>query len=100
MKVTLAAATLLMGATVTAQASPGSQGLLCVARVLQSEELPYAPMYHWLVRMTLEITPPNGAAFETVLQETRTWQAHPPRRGQKFRLRCDPANPTDLPFIR
>ena len=101
MKVTIAAATLLVGAvlvgaTQAAQASGGKKGRACIARVLHSEELPFAPFQYWLVRVSLEITPPNGAAYEIGLQDNMPWQARPPRRGQTFRLRCDPANPSDL----
>jgi len=99
MKLTIAVATLLVGATLTAQASPSSQGGVCIARVLHSEELPFAPVHYWLVRVTLEITPPSGGVFETALQDTMPWQAHPPRRGQTFKVRCDPANPTDLHLV-
>jgi hypothetical protein len=97
MKFSIAAATLLVSATLSAPASAGSdQGLPCSARVLHSEELPFAPINTWLVKVTLEITPPNGGAFVTTLQDTTPWQVPPPRRGQTFRLRCDPANPGNL----
>jgi hypothetical protein len=97
MKFSIAAATLLVSATLTAPASAGSdQGLPCIARVLHSEELPFAPINSWLVKVTLEITPPNGGAFITTLQDSTPWQVPPPRRGQTFRLRCDPANPGHL----
>jgi hypothetical protein len=104
MKLTITAAALLAAAMLSnalaaAQASPTHQGLPCVARVLQSEELPYAPIGSWLVRVTLEITPPNGSAFQTTLQDYMPWQGPPPRRGQAFRLLCDPANPADLHLI-
>jgi hypothetical protein len=99
MKLTVAAAALLVGAMQTAQASPGNRGLVCIAKVLHSEELPFAPVHHWLVRVTLQITPPNGGAFEAVLQDTIPWQAPPPRPGQTLRMRCDPANPTDLHLV-
>jgi hypothetical protein len=109
MKLTIAAATLLAAATLaaatlasttlTAQASPDNQGFACIARVVHSEELPFAPINSWLVRVTLEITPSNGKAFETTLQDWMPWQGPPPRRGQAFRLRCDPAHSTDLRLI-
>jgi hypothetical protein len=96
MRATLAAAILLAGVMQTAQAPAGNQGQACIARVLHSEELPFAPMRYWLVRVNLEITPPNGAPYEIALHDNMPWQAHPPRRGQTFRLQCDPANPRDL----
>jgi hypothetical protein len=101
MKLTVAAALL---ATVTfsnaaAQPSSGYRGFPCVARVIQSEELPYAPIGSWLVRVTLEITPPHGGAYQTTLQDYMPWQGPPPRRGQAFRLLCDPANPANLHLI-
>jgi hypothetical protein len=104
MKLTIVAAALLAAAMLSnamtpAQASPGYQGLPCVARVIHSEELPYAPIGSWLVRVTLEITPPNGRAYQTTLQDYMPWQGPPPRRGQAFRLLCDPANPADLHLI-
>jgi hypothetical protein len=100
MRITLAAAILSAGAMQTAHASPGNQGLVCIAKVIHSEALPFAPVYHWLVNVTLEITPPNGRAYEMTLQDTMPWQAPPPRRGQAFRLRCDKANSTDLHFYQ
>jgi hypothetical protein len=99
MKITVAAATLLIGAVLTAQASPGDQGRACIAKVIHSEELPFAPVHYWLVRVRLEITPPGGRAFEVVLEDQMPWQGPPPRRGQTFRVLCDPANPSDLRTI-
>jgi hypothetical protein len=104
MKLTIPAATLLAGATLAslgpaAPASPAGQGLPCVARVIHSEELPFAPIGNWLVKVTLEITPPSGNAYQTNLQDWMPWQGPPPRRGQAFRVQCDPANPGDLHLI-
>jgi hypothetical protein len=104
MKFTTTAAALLTGATLasaipTAPASPGNQGLPCIAKVIHSEELPFAPINNWLVKVTLEITPPNGNAYQTTLQDWMPWQGPPPRRGQAFRVQCDPANPSDLHLI-
>jgi hypothetical protein len=104
MKFTMTAATLLAGAALasavlTAQASPGNPGLPCIAKVIHSEELPFAPINSWLVKVTLEITPPNGNAYQTTLQDWMPWQGPPPRRGQAFRVQCDPANPRDLHLI-
>jgi hypothetical protein len=100
MKFSSAAAALLVGATLSAQAAAGSdRGLPCVARVLHSEQLPFAPINYWLVKVTLEVTPPNSGAFITTLQDSTPWQVPPPRRGQTFRLRCDPANPGNLHLV-
>ena len=65
----------------------------CTARVVYSEELPYAPIDTWLVKVTLEITPRHGAPYVTTLQDRMPWQGPPPRRGQAFRLWCDPTHP-------
>jgi hypothetical protein len=104
MKLANAAAAVLMAAMPStaisgAQAQPGSHRFHCVARVVQSEELPFAPIGFWLVRVTLEITPPNGNAYQTAWQDYMPWQGPPPRRGQAFRLLCDPSNPADLHLI-
>jgi hypothetical protein len=96
MKLPIAVAALLVGATMMVQSSFASQDRACIARVLHSEELPFAPSGHWLVRVTLAVTPPNGGAYEMELHDNMPWQAPPPRRGQAFRLLCDPANPTGL----
>jgi glycine/D-amino acid oxidase-like deaminating enzyme len=100
MKSVFAAAIILAGA---AWASPAAnaQGAgnplrPCTARVVYSEELPFAPIDSWLVKVTLEITPKNGTPYYTTLHERMPWQGPPPRRGQAFRLWCDPANPNDL----
>jgi len=101
MKLTIIAATLLAGATLAnaAEASPGNQVLRCTAKVIHSEELPFAPVGNWLVKVTLEITPPSGNAYQTNLQDWMPWQGTPPRRGQAFRVQCDPAHPRDLHLI-
>jgi len=101
MKFTLAAATCLTVATLasTALASPGHRPLPCLARVIHSEELPLAPINSWLVKVTLEITPPHGNTYQTTVQDWMPWQDPPPRRGQAFRVQCDPANPSDLHLI-
>ena len=84
-----------IGAAPDSQA--GSSRLLnCTARVIYSEELPFAPAGTWLVNVTLVITPPDGNAYVIALHEWMPWQGAPPRRGQAFRLRCDPANPDRL----
>jgi hypothetical protein len=93
------AAILLSGTMLQVQASSANRGLVCVARVLISEELPYARPGYWIVRVTLQVTPPGGPPFETTVQDTMPWQGPPPRRGETFRLRCDPANPGDLHLI-
>ncbi len=85
----------LAGGPADAQSAPG-QLQPCKARVVYSEELPFAPIDTWLVKVTLEITPRNGTPYFTTLQDRMPWQGHPPRRGQAFRLWCDPANPGHL----
>ena len=100
MKLATVSATLLAGMALTSAASAGNQGNACTARVVHSEELPFAPFQSWLVRATLEVTPPDGNAYQLTVQDNMPWQGPPPRRGQKFRLQCDPAFPGDLRFIR
>jgi hypothetical protein len=99
MRSAIAAAALLACGALTAQASPVDQGRACLARVLHSEELPYAPINYWLVNVTLEITPPNGPPYELALQDKMPWQGPPPRRGQTFRALCDPSTPRDIRVI-
>jgi hypothetical protein len=91
----VAIATLLVCATSAAANAQSAPNPLqpCTARVVYSEELPYAPVDTWLVKVTLEITPRNGAPYITTLQDRMPWQGPPPRRGQAFRLWCDPAHP-------
>lgn len=102
MKTAALVLTLFLGATLSAQAFPSarSQGPACVAKVLESEELPFAPAGHWLVRVALEITPPGGPAFVITRQSNMPIQEPPPRQGQTFRVWCDPANRTDLHLIK
>ena len=100
MKSVIATAIVLAGA-VLASAPANAQGAgnpprPCTARVVHSEELPFAPIDSWLVKVTLEITPQNGNPYYTTLQNRMLWQGAPPRRGQAFRLLCDPAHPDDL----
>lgn len=89
------AGTMLTGTAANAQTS-ASALRPCMARVVYSEELPFAPIASWLVKVTLEITPKNAAPYYMTLQERMPWQAPPPRRGQAFRAWCDPANPNTL----
>lgn len=100
MKSASAAAIVLAGAALAAtsgDAQAAGNGLRrCAARVVYSEELPFAPIDRWLVKATLEITPPRGVPYYVTWHEQMPWQGPPPRRGQAFRLWCDPANPNDL----
>ncbi len=100
MKSVFAAAIVLAGATLASTAanaqSNGSSLQPCTARVVYSEELPFAPIDSWLVKVTLAVTPHNGNTYYTTLRDRMPWQGPPPRRGQAFRLWCDPANPNDL----
>lgn len=100
MKFSIVAAAMVAGLALPAEAAAGSQHGACSARVLHSEELPFAPFRYWLVRVTLEVTPPDGSAYEITLQDDMPRQAPPPRRGQKFRVFCDPASPSDLHLIQ
>ena len=84
-------AAVCLGALSKAQASPASLND-CTARVLHSEELPYAPIGYWLVKVTLEITPSSGPQFVKVLLHSIPWQKSSPRRGETYRLRCSQAN--------
>src|SRR5271155_2072904 len=100
MKSVFVTAIILAGAT-SASTAANAQGAAnplrpCTARVVYSEELPFAPIDSWLVKVTLQITPQNGAPYTTTLHDRMPWQGPPPRRGQAFRLWCDPANPSHL----
>lgn len=98
MKSVIAAAITMSALTSAAANAQENGGPLqhCTARVVYSEELPFAPIDSWLVKVTLAITPQNGNTYYTTLQNRMPWQGPPPRRGQAFRLWCDPANPNDL----
>ncbi len=102
MKSAIVAAIVVAGATTAgtaANAETAANALRpCTARVVYSEELPFAPIDSWLVKVTLEITPKNAAPYYATLQNRMPWQAPPPRRGQAFRIWCDPANPNALRF--
>ena len=100
MKPVVIATVLLLGMLPAARADAASLAdrAACLVEVLHSEEPPYAPDYHHLVKATLLVTPPRGAAFETTVLKYIPWQAPPPRRGQRLRMRCDPANLDPLAF--
>lgn len=94
MKLAIAAAAfLLFTILIEAQSSAQSQELVCIARVLYSEETPFAPIDYWHVNVTLQITAPDGRSFETTLHHNIASQVPPPRQGQIFRVHCDRANP-------
>lgn len=94
------AAIVLAGAALAATSADaraaGNGWSRCTARVVYSEELPFAPIDGWLVNVTLEITPQHGVPYYTAWHERMPWQGPPPRRGQAFRVWCDPANPNNL----
>ena len=100
MKSAFAAAIALVGTMLTgtaANAETSASALRpCTARVVYSEELPFAPIDSWLVKATLEITSKNARPYYLTLHERMPWQGPPPRRGQAFRAWCDPANPNIL----
>jgi len=102
MKSVFAAAIALAGATLSGTAANAQDAAIswrpCTARVVYSEELPFAPIDSWLVKMTLEITPKDGVPYYTTLQQRMPLQGPPPRHGQVFRIWCDPANPNVLRF--
>lgn len=85
-----------LGALSMAPALAGDLGHLCIAKVLHSEELPFAPMGFWLVRVTLEITSPRSPKFVTTLQNNVPRQRSAPRRGEVFQWNCDPATLSDF----
>jgi len=99
MKSVMAAAIVLAGSVLASTAASAQGPRPCMARVIYSEELPFAPIESWLVKVTLEITPQNGIPYITTLQDRMPWQGPPPRRGQAFRVWCDPANPADLHLV-
>ena len=103
MKFGIAAAIALAGITLVHAPSnakdAGNRLQPCTARVVYSEELPFAPIDSWLVKATLEITTQNGDSYVMTLQDRMPWQGAPPRRGQAFRLLCNPARPDDLRMI-
>jgi hypothetical protein len=99
MKSIIAAAIVLAGATLASAQGSGNPFRPCTARVVHSQELPFAPIDSWLVKVTLEITPESGSPYITTLQDRMPWQGPPPRRGQVFQLWCDPANPSDLHLV-
>jgi hypothetical protein len=95
----LLAVAMLASASQTTHAATAYQGFLsCKARVLYSEELPFAPIGTWLLRATLEVTPPRGNPYLATFQDWMPWQGPPLRRGQSLRVLCDPADPGSLHF--
>lgn len=70
--------------------SPRVKEPLCRARVVHSEELPYAWLGSWLARVTLVVATPDGHAFETTVTKTVPSQRSAPRFGETYWLRCDP----------
>jgi hypothetical protein len=90
---------LLLATMLPAQAFSGNDRLVCLAKVINSEQLPFAPMGYWLVKVTLEVNPPGGPAYQVTVQDNMPWQGPPPRRGERFRVRCDPANPGEIHLI-
>ena len=61
----------------------------CRAEVLQSEELPAAPIFHHAIRATLLVTGSDARQYQTTIYEVIPWQVPPLRRGQLVRVPCD-----------
>ena len=102
------ATTLCLGMIVTASADDRSRRRapaersdgrpMCTVDVVNSEELPGAPIFQSLVRTRLRVTPADRPPFETTVERLIPWQVPPPRRGQRLKILCDPAAFTTLPF--
>lgn len=89
------ATTLLLLIASPAEAGQGrhrnaSDSQTCLVEVLYSEMLPIGPLFHHTVKVTFLVTPAHAAPFETVVDEVISWQAPPPRQGQRVRVRCNP----------
>jgi hypothetical protein len=69
-----------------------------VVDVLDSEELPGAPIFQTLVRARLLVTPAGRPPFETTVEKLIPWEVPPPRRGQRLKLSCDPFTFSAFPF--
>ena len=80
-------AALCLGALSNAEASRTNPDD-CTVRVLHAEELPYATIGYWLVKVTLEVTPASGPQFVRTLFNNVPWQKSSPSRGDTYRLRC------------
>ena len=98
------AAAIALASAALATTSANAQGATnqlqrCMARVVYSEETPFAPVDNWHVNVTLEITPRNGNPYLTAVEKRMPWQGPPPRRGQAFRVWCDPAHPRDFRLV-
>jgi hypothetical protein len=85
-------AVLALGAIPSAaEAAPAGVTPVCRARVVHSEELPYAWQGSWLARVTLAVVAPDGGVFQTTVTQTIPWQRSAPRYGETYWLRCDPS---------
>jgi hypothetical protein len=71
----------------------------CFVEVLYSEELPGAPIFQNLVRARLRVTLADRPPFETTVEKFMPWQVPPPRRGQRFKMLCDPAAFSSFSFL-
>jgi hypothetical protein len=82
---------LLHGAVIAAWAGDQGERQVCYVEVLHSEELPGAPIFQNLVRARLLVTLADRPPFETTVEKFIPGQVPPPRRGQRFKMLCDPA---------
>jgi hypothetical protein len=64
--------------------------LRCHAEVLRSEELPYAPVGFWLLKVTMRITNPRGPTAVSTFVKSSPWHLTV-RRGDAFWFDCDRA---------
>jgi hypothetical protein len=78
---------------------PSGERPECFVEVLYSEELPGAPIFQNLVRARLRVTLADRPPFETTVEKFMPWQAPPPRRGQRFKMLCDPAAFSSFSFL-
>lgn len=80
------------------RADPSGGQRSCVVKVLYSEELPGAPIFHNFVRAWLLVTPGDGTPFEIAVEKLIPWQVPPPRRGQRLKMPCDPLTLNRFPL--
>jgi hypothetical protein len=85
MKRTTVLLALTLMSTGTAGAATSSR---CHAEVLSSQELPYAPIGHWLLKATMRVTYPHGPTVISTFARNSPWQTTV-RRGDTFWLDCD-----------
>lgn len=87
---------LCVGIVVASPASAHRES--CVAEILSSVDLPFAPVDYWLVKATVRVWPPRSEPYDVALTQSLPHKVSV-RPGDAFRFDCDRVDPQNLGLL-